>query len=251
MPNIYKPLYKKFIRLKIIVNNKHKFVKFRKQKWKVFKVNFKKFHCKKKTVFNNNSRFFLSKQSQYKFFDHFGFLLPSYDNYYKNKFKFLIHTKQKLSLFYGGLSKKYLKRLLQHSTGSHHHPSSSSNLVNSFIGMLESRLDTVLYRCKFVPSFRNARVLISTNQIIINGKIKNKSSYSIKKGDLVSIKLDSHFDIKRNILHSDLWPLPQKYLNVNYKTFEILYTGNVNQSNLTAYYPFCLNANYFFNFYRI
>ena len=82
-------------------------------------------------------------------------------------------------------------------------------------------------------------------------KIKEIKALILEKGDLVSIKLDSHFDIKRNILHSDLWPLPQKYLNVNYKTFEILYTGNVNQSNLTAYYPFCLNANYFFNFYRI
>ena len=240
MPNIYKPLYKKFIRLKIIVSNKHKFVKFRKQKWNVFKLNFKKFHCRKKTVFN--SRFFLSNRSQYKFFDHFGFSLPSYENYYKNKFKFLIHAKQKLSLFYGGLSQKYLKRLIR---------THCSRPVNYFIEILESRLDTILYRSKFVPGFRNARALISNNQITINGKIRNKNSYLMKKGDLVSIKLNSHFDIKHNILHSDLWPMPQKYLNVNYKTFEILYTGNVNQYNLTAYFPFCLNANYFFNFYRI
>ena len=73
----------------------------------------------------------------------------------------------------------------------------------------------------------------------------------MKKGDLVSIKLNSHFDVRRNILHSNLWPIPQKYLNVNYKTFEILYTGNVYRYNLAAYFPFCLNANYFFNFYRV
>ena len=249
MTNTYKPLYKKFIRLKITVNNKNKFVKFRKNKWNVFKHNFIKFHCRKKTIFNE--KFFLPSQSQYKFYDHSGFSLPLYENYYKNKFKFLIHTKQKLSLFYGGLGKRYLKNLLQTSISNYVNHPRSYNLGNYLINTLESRLDTILYRSKFSISFRNARALIHRGQVYVNGKIRNKNSYLMKKGDIISIRLKSHSDIKRNILYSNMWPIPQKYLNVNYKTLEILFTGNLNYYNLTAYFPFCLNSSYFFYFYRL
>jgi len=251
MPNTYKPLYKKFIKLKITVHNKNKFLKFRKRKWNVFKANFIKFHCRKKTVFNN--RFFLPNQSQYKLYDHFGFSLPSYENCYKNNFKFLLHTKQKLSLFYGGLRKNYLKNLIQNTAPnfvSIRIPSLNT-LSNFLIETLESRLDTILYRSKFALSFRNARALINGSQVVINGKVRNKNSYLMKKGDLISISLKSHLNIKHNILYSNLWPIPQKYLNINYKTFEILYTGNISRYNLTAYFPFCLNTNYFIHSYRI
>ena len=171
MPNIYKPLYKKFLRLKITVHNKHKFLKFRKHKWNIFKLNFIKFHCRKRTRFHN--KFFPVNQSQYKFYDHFGFLLPSYENYYKNKYKFLIHTKQKLSLFYGGLSKKYLKKIILNYTPNCMKRVSYTPSTH-LIEILESRLDTILCRSKFTPGFRNARALIGNKKIIINGKITNK-----------------------------------------------------------------------------
>merc|ERR1712048_1090971 len=107
-----------------------KFIRFKKRKWNIFKSNFTKFNCRKKTVYNN--KFFSPNQSQYKLYDHVCFSLSSYENYYKNKFKSLIQTKQKLSLFYGGLSKNYLKSIIRNPT---------FNYVNYIIETLESRLD--------------------------------------------------------------------------------------------------------------
>jgi small subunit ribosomal protein S4 len=56
------------------------------------------------------------------------------------------------------------------------------------IGLLERRLDTVVYRAKFVPTVFASRQFVSHGHISVNGKRVTVSSYRVKVGDLVEVK---------------------------------------------------------------
>jgi small subunit ribosomal protein S4 len=67
-------------------------------------------------------------------------------------------------------------RRLKGDTGAH------------MIGLLERRLDTVIYRAKFVPTVFAARQFISHGHIKVNGRRVTVSSFRVKIGDLVEVK---------------------------------------------------------------
>lgn len=54
--------------------------------------------------------------------------------------------------------------------------------------LLESRLDNITYRMGFANTRKAARLLVSHNHILINGKKVNRPSYLVKPGDEVSIR---------------------------------------------------------------
>jgi small subunit ribosomal protein S4 len=56
------------------------------------------------------------------------------------------------------------------------------------IGLLERRLDTVIYRAKFVPTVFAARQFVNHGHIKVNGKRVNIPSFRVKVGDLVEVK---------------------------------------------------------------
>ena len=58
----------------------------------------------------------------------------------------------------------------------------------ALIGLLESRLDAIVYRAKFVPTVFAARQFVSHGHITVNGKRVNIPSYQVKPGDKVEIK---------------------------------------------------------------
>jgi small subunit ribosomal protein S4 len=58
----------------------------------------------------------------------------------------------------------------------------------NLIGLLERRLDAVIYRAKFVPTVFAARQFVSHGHILVNGKRVNIPSYSVKVGDVVEVK---------------------------------------------------------------
>jgi small subunit ribosomal protein S4 len=57
--------------------------------------------------------------------------------------------------------------------------------------LIESRLDTIVYRMGFAPNRRRARQLIGHGHILVNGKAVSIPSYSIKGGDIVEVKESS------------------------------------------------------------
>src|SRR5882672_10779142 len=61
----------------------------------------------------------------------------------------------------------------------------------NLIGLLERRLDTVVYRAKFVATMFAARQFINHGHVKVNGRRVNISSYKLKPGDLVEIKESS------------------------------------------------------------
>ena len=56
------------------------------------------------------------------------------------------------------------------------------------VGLLERRLDAVVYRSKFVPTVFAARQLVNHGHVQVNGKRVNIPSYQVKDGDVISLR---------------------------------------------------------------
>ena len=62
------------------------------------------------------------------------------------------------------------------------------NTAENLVGLLESRLDAVVYRCKFVPTVFAARQFVNHGHVKVNGKRVNVPSYRMKPGDVVEVR---------------------------------------------------------------
>src|SRR5690606_35801595 len=58
----------------------------------------------------------------------------------------------------------------------------------NLIGLLESRLDAIVYRAKFVATVFAARQFVSHGHILVNGKRVNIPSYQVKVGDKIEVR---------------------------------------------------------------
>ena len=58
----------------------------------------------------------------------------------------------------------------------------------NLIGLLEKRLDAIIYRAKFATTIFSARQLINHGHVKVNGKKVNISSYSVKEEDSIEIR---------------------------------------------------------------
>ena len=58
----------------------------------------------------------------------------------------------------------------------------------NLIGLLERRLDSVIYRAKFATTIFSARQLINHGHVKVNGKKVNISSYSVREEDTIEIR---------------------------------------------------------------
>jgi len=94
-------------------------------------------------------------------------------------------AKQKLKGYYGNIGEKQFRRLYDEAV--RRRGDTSENLI----GLLESRLDAVVYRLKFAPSPFAARQLVNHCHVRVNGKRVNIPSYQLREGDEVSIKTKS------------------------------------------------------------
>lgn len=93
-----------------------------------------------------------------------------------------LHAKQKLKGVYGNVSEKQLRKY--YAEAVRRKGDSSENLV----GILETRLDSVVYRMKFVPSVFAARQFVNHGHVLVNGKKVNIPSYLVRPGDEISIR---------------------------------------------------------------
>ncbi len=60
--------------------------------------------------------------------------------------------------------------------------------AENLIGLLEKRLDAIVYRAKLATTIFSARQLINHGHIKVNGKKVNISSYSVKEEDTIEIR---------------------------------------------------------------
>ena len=85
-----------------------------------------------------------------------------------------LHAKQKFKGVYGNISEKQLRKY--YAEAIRRKGDSSENLV----GILECRLDSIVYRMKFVPSVFAARQFVSHGHVLVNGKKVDIPSYLVK-----------------------------------------------------------------------
>ncbi len=91
-------------------------------------------------------------------------------------------AKQKLKGYYGNISEKQFSRTYNVAERQR------GNTAELLIGLLESRLDAVVYRAKFVPTVFAARQFVNHGHVLVNGVRTNIPSCRLKPGDVVSIK---------------------------------------------------------------
>ncbi len=92
-----------------------------------------------------------------------------------------LHAKQKFKGVYGNISEKQLRKY--YAEAVRRKGDSSENLV----GILETRLDSVVYRLKFVNSVYAARQFVNHGHVTVNGKRVNIPSYLVKAGDVIAV----------------------------------------------------------------
>ncbi|EPY01691.1 30S ribosomal protein S4 [Magnetospirillum fulvum] len=94
-------------------------------------------------------------------------------------------AKQKLKGYYGNIGEKQFRRLYDEAV--RRRGDTSENLI----GLLESRLDAVVYRLKFAPTPFASRQLVNHGHVRVNGKRVNIPSYQVREGDEISVKTKS------------------------------------------------------------
>ncbi len=94
-------------------------------------------------------------------------------------------AKQKLKGYYGNVGEKQFRRYF--AEAERLRGDTGQNLV----GLLERRLDAVVYRAKFVPTVFSARQFVNHGHVLVNGKRVNIPSYLVKEGDVIEVKESS------------------------------------------------------------
>ena len=93
-----------------------------------------------------------------------------------------LRAKQKLKGYYGSITEKQFRRVYQEAIKMK--GDSSANLI----GLLERRLDAVVYRAKFVPTVFAARQFVNHGHVKVNGRRVNVPSFKVKPGDVVEVQ---------------------------------------------------------------
>jgi small subunit ribosomal protein S4 len=92
-----------------------------------------------------------------------------------------LKAKQKLKGYYGDITEKQFKK--NYIEAARMKGDTGQNLI----GLLERRLDAVVYRAKFAPTIFSARQLVSHGHVRVNGVKCNIASRLVKPGDEVTL----------------------------------------------------------------
>jgi len=92
-----------------------------------------------------------------------------------------LYAKQRLKGYYGNITERQFRKI--YDEASRRRGDTSENLI----GLLERRLDAVVYRMKVVPTVFAARQFVNHGHIKVNGKRVNIPSYTVKEGDVVEL----------------------------------------------------------------
>ena len=93
-----------------------------------------------------------------------------------------LRAKQKLKGYYGNLTERQFHRIYTEAVRA---KGSTSEHV---IGLLERRLDALIYRAKFVPTVFAARQFVNHGHVRVNGQKVNIPSFRVKEGDVIEVR---------------------------------------------------------------
>ncbi len=93
-----------------------------------------------------------------------------------------LRAKQKLKGYYGDVTEKQFRRIYAEAERV------KGDTGENLIGLLERRLDAVVYRAKFVPTVFAARQFVNHGHVKVNGTRVNIASYRVKEGDVIEVR---------------------------------------------------------------
>ena len=152
-----------------------------------------------------------------------------------------LRAKQKLKGYYGDITEKQFRRIFAEAERLR------GDTGEKLIGLLERRLDAVIYRAKFVPTVFSARQFINHGHILVNGKKVNIASYRVNEGDVVEVREKS----KQNALVIEAIALAERdvpeYVSVDHSkmTAQFIRTPSVGD----VPYPVIMEPNLVVEFY--
>jgi small subunit ribosomal protein S4 len=92
-----------------------------------------------------------------------------------------LQAKQKLKGYYGNITERQFRKYYQDASRR------PGDTGENMIGLLETRLDTVVYRAKFVPTPFAARQLVSHGHVKVNGRRVTIASYHVTDKDMIEL----------------------------------------------------------------
>ena len=127
-------------------------------------------------------------------------------------------AKQKLKVYYGNISEKQFSKYYAEAIRR------TGDSAENLIGLLESRLDNLVYKAKFVPTVFAARQFVNHGHVTVNGKKVNIPSYMVKAGDVIEVREKSkQLAIVLAAIESQTRDFPG-YLEVDTKKLTAKYT---------------------------
>jgi len=93
-----------------------------------------------------------------------------------------LQAKQKLKAYYGNINERQFRNIYRKALAKR------GDTTENLIALLESRLDTVIYRAKFATTVFSARQMINHGHIRVNKKKVNISSYLVNDSDLIEVR---------------------------------------------------------------
>ena len=128
-----------------------------------------------------------------------------------------LQAKQKLKGYYGNITEKQFRRLFSEAA------SRRGNTGENLIGLLERRLDAVVYRAKFVPTVFSARQIVNHGHVLVNGKRVNIPSYRVTEGDTIELgNKAKQMALVLEAIESPERDIPD-YLTVDYQKMQVTF----------------------------
>jgi small subunit ribosomal protein S4 len=123
-------------------------------------------------------------------------------------------AKQKLRGYYGNITEKQFHKLYEEASRRR------GDTAENMIGLLERRLDTVVYRLNFVPTPFAARQFVNHGHVRVNGRRVNIPSYLVREGDVIEVGDKSkNLTIVLGAIQQPERDVPD-YLSVDYKALK-------------------------------
>ncbi len=150
-------------------------------------------------------------------------------------------AKQKLKGYYGNITEKQFRKY--YAEAQRRRGDTSENLI----GILETRLDAVVYRMRFVPTVFSARQFVNHGHVMVNGKRVNISSYRVKEGDVVEVREKSReIPMVLEAMASPERDLPE-YITVDYTKMKGSFVSVPKLSDVP--YPIQMEPNLVIEYY--
>jgi small subunit ribosomal protein S4 len=93
-----------------------------------------------------------------------------------------LRAKQKLKGYYGNITEKQFRGIYKEATRM------KGDTSEALIGLLERRLDALVYRAKFVPTVFAARQFVNHGHVKVNGQRVTIPSYRCSEGDVIEVR---------------------------------------------------------------